>query len=81
MGVALTTLCSEVIYRVRASCLNQVRLLSDWPTRIRIDRRTSRPPAIWLHSDASSMAWLLLDIVEVFTLITSQTIPTRFKTP
>src|SRR5262245_27724474 len=55
----------EVIYRVRASCLDQVRLLSDrQPTRIRIEGRTSRPPAIWLHPDGSSMAWILVDIAD-----------------
>jgi hypothetical protein len=42
-----------------------VRLVSDrQPTRIRIDRHTSDPPAVWLHPDGSSMAWIIVDTGE-----------------
>jgi hypothetical protein len=48
---------------MRSSCLNGVRLLSErQPTRIRVDEHSSGPPAIWLHRDMSSTAWIIVDI-------------------
>ncbi|TIV38596.1 MAG: hypothetical protein E5V99_05905, partial [Mesorhizobium sp.] len=54
-----------VIERMRQACLDGVRLLSDrQPTRLRVEEHTSGPPAIWLHPDASGMAWIIVDIGE-----------------
>jgi hypothetical protein len=53
----------EVIERMRHACLDGVRLLSDrQPTRLRVDEHTSGSPAIWLHPDGSSMAWIIVDV-------------------
>ena len=54
-----------VLERMRHSCLDGVRLVSDrQPTRLRVDEHTSGPPAVWLHPDGSSMAWIIVDIGE-----------------
>ena len=51
-----------VVERMRHACLDGVRLVSDrQPTKIRVDRHTSgRWPAVWLHPDGSSMAWIIV---------------------
>jgi hypothetical protein len=55
----------QVVERMRHACLDGVRLLSDrQPTRLRVDEHTSGTPAIWLHPDGSSMAWIIVDIGE-----------------
>ena len=55
----------SVVERMRSACLDGVRVVSDrQPTRIRIDRHTSGPPAVWLHPDGSSMAWIIVDTGE-----------------
>jgi hypothetical protein len=56
----------SVAERMRHACLHGVRLISDrQPTKIRVDRHTSSgPPAIWLHPDGSSMAWIIVDTGE-----------------
>jgi hypothetical protein len=52
-----------VVERMRHACLDGVRLLSDrQPTRLRVDEHTSGWPAVWLHADGSSMAWIIVDI-------------------
>jgi hypothetical protein len=52
-----------VAERARHACLDGVRLLSDrQPTRLRVDEHTSGSPAVWLHADGSSMAWIIVDI-------------------
>jgi hypothetical protein len=54
-----------VVERMRRACLDGVRLVSDrQPTRLRVDEHTSGPPAVWLHPDGSSMAWVIVDIGE-----------------
>lgn len=54
-----------VVERMRHACLNGIRLVSDrQPTRLRVDEHSSGPPAIWLHPDGSSMAWIIVDISE-----------------
>jgi len=54
-----------VVERMRHACLDDVRLLSDrQPTRLRVDEHTSGPPAVWLHPDGSSTAWVIVDIGE-----------------
>jgi hypothetical protein len=55
----------KVVERMRQACLDEVRLLSDrQPTRLRVDEHASGPPAVWLHSDGSSMAWIIVDVGE-----------------
>jgi hypothetical protein len=52
-----------VIGRMREVCLTSVRLLSDQqPERLRIDDRSSGPPAIWLHDKPAQTAWIIVDI-------------------
>jgi hypothetical protein len=54
-----------VVERMRHSCLDGIRLVSDrQPTRIRVDEHASGSPAVWLHPDGSSMAWIIVDIGE-----------------
>ena len=54
-----------VVERMRHSCLDGVRLVSDrQPTRLRVDEHTSGLPSIWLHPDGSTMAWIIVDIGE-----------------
>jgi hypothetical protein len=55
----------QVIERMRHACLDGVRLVSDrQPTRLRVEEHTSGSPAVWLHPDGSSMAWIIVDIGE-----------------
>ena len=64
-GHMLPRSADQVVERMRHSCLNGVRLLSDrQPTRLRVDEHTSGSPAVWLHPDGSSMAWIIVDIGE-----------------
>jgi hypothetical protein len=59
-GAAMT-----VLDRMRRSCLKDVRLVSDrQPTRIRVDEHDSGVPAVWLHPDGSTVAWIIVDIGE-----------------
>jgi hypothetical protein len=52
-----------VVERMRHTCLDGVRLISDrQPTRLRVDEHPSGSPAVWLHADGSSMAWIIVDI-------------------
>ena len=64
-GHMLPRSADQVVERMRHSCLDGVRLLSDrQPTRLRVDEHTSGSPAVWLHPDGSSMAWIIVDIGE-----------------
>jgi hypothetical protein len=55
----------QVVERMRHACLDGIRLLSDrQPTRLRVDEHTSGSPAVWLHPDGSSMAWIMVDVGE-----------------
>ena len=50
---------AAVIERMRAACLAGVVLLSDHqPSRLRVDDRAGSYPAIWLHTDAPTTAWI-----------------------
>jgi hypothetical protein len=54
---------ARVVERMREACLEGVRLVSDrQPTRLRVDEHTSGPPAVWLHPDGSTTAWMIVDI-------------------
>ena len=54
-----------VVERMRVACLHGVRLVSDrQPTRVRVDEHSTGQPAIWLHPDGSSIAWIIVDIGE-----------------
>jgi len=55
----------EVVELMRRACLDGVRLVSDrQPARLRVDEHTSGQPAIWLHSDPPTTAWIIVDIGE-----------------
>jgi len=54
-----------VLAFMRASALEEVRLLSDrQPARIKVDEHRSGPPAIWLHKDEPTTAWVIVDVGE-----------------
>ena len=62
-GRMLPYAADQVVELMRHSCLDGVRLLSDrQPTRLRVDEHASGPPAVWLHPDGSSTAWIIVDI-------------------
>ena len=64
-GHMLPRAADQVVERMRHACLDGVRLLSDrQPTRLRVDEHTSGSPAVWLHPDGSTMAWIIVDIGE-----------------
>src|SRR5262245_8616067 len=52
-----------VISRMREASLAGSSLLSDrQPSRLRVENRTSGNPAIWLHSDAGTVAWIIVNV-------------------
>jgi hypothetical protein len=56
---------TAVILRMREVCLAGVKLLSDQqPSGLRVENHTSGSPAIWLHNDSSSIAWIMVNIGE-----------------
>jgi hypothetical protein len=62
-GGSLPQAAGQVILRMRAACLGGVRLLSDrQPDRLRVEDHASGPPAIWLHSNPLTTAWVIVDI-------------------
>jgi hypothetical protein len=64
-GRMLPYAADQVVEHMRHACLDGVRLVSDrQPTRLRVDEHASGSPAIWLHPDGSSMAWIIVDIGE-----------------
>jgi hypothetical protein len=64
-GAMLPYAADQVVEHMRRACLDGVRLVSDrQPTRLRVDEHSCGPPAIWLHPDGSSMAWVIVDIGE-----------------
>ncbi len=55
-GHMLPRSAEQVVERMRHSCLDGIRLVSDGqPTRLRVDEHPSGNPAIWLHPDGSTM--------------------------
>jgi hypothetical protein len=64
-GHMIPRAADQVVERMRHACLDGVRLVSDrQPTRLRVDEHTSGSPAVWLHPDGSTMAWIIVDIGE-----------------
>jgi hypothetical protein len=54
-----------VIERMRHACLDGIRLVSDQqPASLRVEQHSSGPPAVWLHDDESTVAWITVDIGE-----------------
>ena len=54
---------SAVVARVRRTCLAGTRLLSDrQPSSLRVENRRSGNPAIWLHNDGRTTAWIILNV-------------------
>jgi hypothetical protein len=55
----------QVVERMRSACFRGLRLVSDdQPDRLRVEERTSGPPAVWLHADGTTMGWIIVDIGE-----------------
>ena len=64
-GEMLPDAVLRVVETMRHACLDGVRPVSDrQPTRLRVDEHGSGPPAIWLHPDGSTMAWIIVDAGE-----------------
>ncbi|MER9581971.1 hypothetical protein [Mesorhizobium sp. M0276] len=64
-GHMLPRAAEQVVARMRHACLGGLRLVSDrQPARLRVDEHGSGQPAIWLHADGTSMAWIIVDIGE-----------------
>jgi hypothetical protein len=62
-GRMIPSAADTVVERMRRASLGGVRLLSDrQPTRLRVDEHTSGAPAVWLHPDGSTTAWVIVDI-------------------
>ena len=54
-----------VVERMRQACLDGVRLVSDrQPKGLRIDEHPFGPRAVWLHSEPSDVASVIVDIGE-----------------
>jgi hypothetical protein len=52
-----------VVELMRRACLDDIRLVSDrQPARLRVDEHPAGPPAVWLHGDPASTAWVIVDI-------------------
>lgn len=62
-GHMILSAADQVVERMRHSCLDGIRLISDrQPTRLRVDEHTSGWPAIFLHRDDNSTAWIIVDV-------------------
>ncbi|MER9952492.1 hypothetical protein [Mesorhizobium sp. M0047] len=62
-GHMLLRSVSQVLERMRQACLADVRLISDrQPDRLRVDEHGSGRPAIWLHPDGTTLAWIMVGI-------------------
>ena len=62
-GGSLPQDARQVILRMRAACLGELRLVSDHqPDRLRIEDASSGPPHVWLHNDPRTIAWVVVDI-------------------
>jgi hypothetical protein len=62
-GGSLPQAAARVVERVRQVSLAGVKLVSDrQPQRLRVEDRSSGPPAIWLHTDPATAAWIIVDI-------------------
>ncbi len=62
-GASPPQAAAVVIARMREVSLSGVRLVSDQqPDRLRVDEHSSGPPAIWLHEDPPTTAWIIVDI-------------------
>jgi hypothetical protein len=54
---------SAVLTRARRACLSGMRLLSDrQPSRLKVENRRSGNPAIWLHDDEPTTAWIIVNV-------------------
>jgi hypothetical protein len=52
-----------VIRRMRDACLSHIALVSDrQPDHVRVDEHPDGYPAIWLHSDNPTTAWIIVDV-------------------
>ncbi|GJD34921.1 hypothetical protein FMGBMHLM_1828 [Methylobacterium aerolatum] len=54
---------TAVVSRMREACLSDLIIRSDQqPERIRVDDHESGSPAIWLHSEPATTAWIIVDV-------------------
>jgi len=54
---------TRVLTRMREVCLSGLKLISDrQPARLRVDNHAEGRPAVWLHADRTSTAWVIVDI-------------------
>jgi hypothetical protein len=52
-----------VLSRAREACLAGWKLRSDrQPDKIRVDNHSEGSPAIWLHQDPKTLAWIIVDV-------------------
>jgi len=52
-----------VITRMREVCLSGLKLFSDQqPDKLRVDNHSSGSPAVWLHDEQPTTAWVIVDI-------------------
>ena len=64
-GRMIPASADRVLEAMRHACLDAVRLVSDrQPARLRVDEHASGGPAVWLHSDPRTTAWVIVDIGE-----------------
>ena len=64
-GKMIPNSADEVVELMRHACLDDVRLVSDrQPARLRVDEHPAGTPAIWLHADPATTAWIVVDIGE-----------------
>jgi hypothetical protein len=55
----------RVVERMRRACLEGVRLLSDrQPAGLRIEQHAFGPPAVWLHTEDTTTAWVIVHFGE-----------------
>ncbi|MBV8188760.1 MAG: hypothetical protein JO339_16090 [Alphaproteobacteria bacterium] len=52
-----------VLYRMRTVCLASMKLRSDrQPSGLRVENHASGNPAIWLHNEPSTTAWIIVNV-------------------
>jgi hypothetical protein len=64
-GNSPTQAATAVMARMREACLTRIKLFSDrQPSGLRVENRASGSPAVWLHNDATTIAWIVVNIGE-----------------
>lgn len=64
-GPSLGKAAERVLIRARSVCLSGVRLLSGGqPTALQVQNRSVGAPAVWLHDESSTTAFILVNVGE-----------------